>query len=194
MPATLTEIEKKLWASADELRANSKLRSADYSTPVLGLIFLRVADQRFAAATQMLGAQALAAGSRRTSGKADYQARGVIYLPGQARYAALLKLPNATPERSRLHAPNAHGERSGPAAVWMCQATHPHRAGRPERLLSAPFCRQAGTEAALRRENLRGYPAAWTVAQLETFEFYMGDLLRQKTLWNLVMLYLVPGD
>ena len=38
MPATLTEIEKKLWASADELRANSKLRSSEYSTPVLGLI------------------------------------------------------------------------------------------------------------------------------------------------------------
>jgi hypothetical protein len=32
----LAEIEKKLWASADEQRANSKLAPKDYSTPVLG--------------------------------------------------------------------------------------------------------------------------------------------------------------
>ncbi len=29
MPANLTEIEKKLWSSADELRANSNLKSSD---------------------------------------------------------------------------------------------------------------------------------------------------------------------
>ena len=46
MPANHTEIEKKLWASADELRANSHLKSSEYSIPVLGLIFLRFADQR----------------------------------------------------------------------------------------------------------------------------------------------------
>jgi type I restriction enzyme M protein len=32
-----SEIEKRLWASADELRANSKLKSSEYSVPVLGL-------------------------------------------------------------------------------------------------------------------------------------------------------------
>jgi type I restriction enzyme M protein len=93
VPATLSEIEKKLWASADELRANSKLRSSEYSTPVLGLIFLRFADQRFAAAKQVLEAEALAAGSRRAIGKIDYQAPGVIYLPDVARYRYLLSLP-----------------------------------------------------------------------------------------------------
>ena len=36
-----TEIEKRLWDIADELRANSKLKSSEYSVPVLGLIFLR---------------------------------------------------------------------------------------------------------------------------------------------------------
>ena len=49
MPANHTEIEKKLWASADELRANSHLKSSEYSVPVLGLIFLRFAEVRFAA-------------------------------------------------------------------------------------------------------------------------------------------------
>jgi len=47
MPANTTEVEKKLWESADQLRANSNLKSSEYSVPVLGLIFLRFADQRF---------------------------------------------------------------------------------------------------------------------------------------------------
>ena len=34
-------LENRLWAAADQLRANSGLTSAQYSTPVLGLIFLR---------------------------------------------------------------------------------------------------------------------------------------------------------
>lgn len=40
--------EKRLWDAADQLRANSGLTSAQYSTPVLGLIFLRFADVHFA--------------------------------------------------------------------------------------------------------------------------------------------------
>jgi len=32
------------------LRANSRLRASEYSAPVLGLIFLRFADEKFAAA------------------------------------------------------------------------------------------------------------------------------------------------
>jgi type I restriction enzyme M protein len=47
MPANNTEIEKRLWDAADELRANSKLKSSEYSVPVLGLIFLRFADFKF---------------------------------------------------------------------------------------------------------------------------------------------------
>ncbi len=47
MPGNHTEIEKYLWDAADELRANSKLKSAEYSVPVLGLISLRYADQKF---------------------------------------------------------------------------------------------------------------------------------------------------
>lgn len=43
----LRELERRLWQAADQLRANSKLRAADYSIPVLGLIFLRYADVRF---------------------------------------------------------------------------------------------------------------------------------------------------
>jgi type I restriction-modification system DNA methylase subunit len=92
MPANHSEIEKKLWASADELRANSNLKSSEYSVPVLGLIFLRFADQRFAQVERELTAS-LPVGSRRIIGKADYQARGVMYLPPEARFSYLLRLP-----------------------------------------------------------------------------------------------------
>ena len=47
MQADLSELEAKLWEVADELRANSGLRASEYSTPVLGLIFLRFAEARF---------------------------------------------------------------------------------------------------------------------------------------------------
>jgi type I restriction enzyme M protein len=32
---------KRLWDAVDQLRANSELKSQEYSVPVLGLIFLR---------------------------------------------------------------------------------------------------------------------------------------------------------
>ena len=34
-------LEKRLWAAADQFRANSGLKAGQYSTPVLGLIFLQ---------------------------------------------------------------------------------------------------------------------------------------------------------
>ena len=42
------QLEKRLWAAADQFRANSGLKAAQYSAPVLGLIFLRFAEARFA--------------------------------------------------------------------------------------------------------------------------------------------------
>ena len=47
--ATNGTLEKKLWDAADQFRANSGLKSQEYSAPVLGLIFLRFAEVRFAA-------------------------------------------------------------------------------------------------------------------------------------------------
>ena len=43
------DLEKRLWAAEDQLRANSSLTAQEYSRPVLGLIFLRYADHRFTA-------------------------------------------------------------------------------------------------------------------------------------------------
>jgi type I restriction enzyme M protein len=93
MPANHTEVEKRLWEAADELRANSKLKSSEYSVPVLGLIFLRYADQKFSDAEKRLAAST---SGRRKIGKIDYQAQGVLYIPEKARFATLLSLPEGT--------------------------------------------------------------------------------------------------
>ncbi len=93
MPANHNEVEKRLWDAADRLRANSKLKSSEYSVPVLGLIFLRYADHKFTQAEKELSAQAK---GRRQISKYDYQARGVMFVPEQARFARLLKLPEGS--------------------------------------------------------------------------------------------------
>ncbi len=41
------DFEAHYWDVTDELRANSKLKSSEYSVPVLGLVFLRYADHKF---------------------------------------------------------------------------------------------------------------------------------------------------
>ncbi len=43
----LNQLYNRLWEAADELRANCKLRSTQYRTPVLGILFLRFADYMF---------------------------------------------------------------------------------------------------------------------------------------------------
>ena len=85
----IQELAARLWETADELRANSHLKSAEYSIPVLGLIFLKFADSRFSALEAELKGKAT---GRREIGKTDYQARGVLYLPEQARFKRLLLL------------------------------------------------------------------------------------------------------
>ncbi len=49
------DFEKRLWAAADQLWTNSALQPSEYSTPVLGLIFLKYAGTRFAQAEARLG-------------------------------------------------------------------------------------------------------------------------------------------
>lgn len=90
---SLVTLERRLWSSADTLRANSNLAPSEYSTPVLGLIFLRYADVRF---TQV-EVELLTGGSgRRKIGPADYQAKGVLYLPEEARFSHLRNLPEGS--------------------------------------------------------------------------------------------------
>jgi type I restriction enzyme M protein len=95
MNTNLAEIENRLWSAADELRANSRLRASEYSTPVLGLIFLRYADHKFTQAEQEISSEASTSRRRRTDPRTQYQARGVFYLPENARFQYLLSLPES---------------------------------------------------------------------------------------------------
>ncbi len=85
------EIEKALWETADKLWANTGLKPAEFSTPVLGIIFLRYAEKRFAEVEAKMGP--VGSGKRRKVSKDDYIAEGVIFLPEKARFQYLLNLP-----------------------------------------------------------------------------------------------------
>jgi type I restriction enzyme M protein len=89
-------LERRLWDAADQFRANSGLTAAQYSQPVLGLIFLRFAEVRFAAQRAKLDKSV--SSSRRGSRLDDpaaYHADGVLYLTPGARFDHLLALPEA---------------------------------------------------------------------------------------------------
>src|SRR5689334_13276298 len=91
-----TTLEKRLWDAADQFRANSGLKAQEYSGPILGLIFLRFADVRFAEQRGKL--EKAGASSRRVSRVDDptaYHAEGVLFLPSEARFDYLLNLPEA---------------------------------------------------------------------------------------------------
>lgn len=88
----IDKLEAALWAAADNLRANSKLTSSDYFMPVLGVIFLRHAANRFEAATREIAAdQAAGRMPPRKVLPEDYLRRRALWLPETARYDWLLQ-------------------------------------------------------------------------------------------------------
>ncbi|MGC8729548.1 MAG: type I restriction-modification system subunit M [Elusimicrobiales bacterium] len=89
---TLSELENRLWDIADKLRANSDLKSSEYSVPVLGLIFLKYADYKFTKQEKIFSQKT---NLRRKIGKTDFQAAGIMYLPENARFSYLLRLPES---------------------------------------------------------------------------------------------------
>ncbi len=94
---SIEQLETDLWAAADNLRANSKLTSSEYCMPVLGVIFLRHATNRFdAAAKQIAAEQAAGKMPKRALVKGDFLKRRALLLPKEARYDELLKLPKGS--------------------------------------------------------------------------------------------------
>ncbi len=95
-PMNTHQIETELWEAADQLRANSKLTAAEYSMPVLGLIFLRHADNRFKSyldeIERAIPAQ-IPATQREPLIKLEFQGKAAMYLPEEARYDYLSDLP-----------------------------------------------------------------------------------------------------
>ncbi|PKH69840.1 DNA methyltransferase [Stenotrophomonas sp. Betaine-02u-21] len=92
----IQQLESDLWQSADDLRANSKLTASEYSMPVLGLIFLRHASNRFNAylpgITAGIGPK-VPASRREALIKLGFQGKAAIYLPEAARFENIAALP-----------------------------------------------------------------------------------------------------
>jgi len=90
------QLENELWEAADQLRANSKLTAAEYAMPVLGLIFLRHADNRFKAYLPEIEADIppqVPTAQRETLIKLGFQGKAAIYLPEAARFDRIASLP-----------------------------------------------------------------------------------------------------
>ncbi len=92
MATNFNDIADRLWNAADKLRANTPLRASEYSVPVLGLIFLKFADQKFTAVDRVLRERVRQSEGRMTLSPARYKAEGAIYLDEQARYGYLRRL------------------------------------------------------------------------------------------------------
>jgi len=93
----LRQLEAELWRAADQLRANSKLTASEYSMPVLGLIFLRHAFNRFikvqAHVEQNLPFHPQR--GRRAIEKNDFLEQNAMFLPEGARFDFLVNLPES---------------------------------------------------------------------------------------------------
>ena len=91
----LKKLEATLWSTADTLRANSDLKSSEYSTPVLGLIFLKFADNKYGLFEQEINAEFKKLKGSRRERPIDEIAieKCGFYLPSEARYDYLLNLP-----------------------------------------------------------------------------------------------------
>lgn len=90
----IKQLEDSLWEAADQLRANSKLTSSEYCMPVLGVIFLRHASNRYQVALKQIEAdQAAGRMPKRPLVKNDFIKRRALMLPESARYDVLLKRP-----------------------------------------------------------------------------------------------------
>lgn len=88
----IEKLEADLWEAADNLRADSKLTSSDYFMPVLGVIFLRHAANRFEAAHRQIEAnQASGKMPKRKVLPADCIARRSLYLPEKAQYDWIMR-------------------------------------------------------------------------------------------------------
>ncbi len=89
------EIEKRLWAGADNLRANSNFASNEYFLPVMGLIFLRHAYSRYLKVKDDIKASLPKRGGKtRPLTKEDFSQKGAIFLCPEAQFDYFVELPD----------------------------------------------------------------------------------------------------
>lgn len=90
-------LEEQLWSTADKLRADSGLKASQYSTPVLGLIFLRFVSIKYDQYRNEIEAEYKASLGGRNVKKIEDIALAKVgyYLPEKARFDYLLSLPES---------------------------------------------------------------------------------------------------
>lgn len=93
----LKNLKDTLWTTADQLRANSGLKSTEYAEPILGLIFLRFADVKYSKFEPEIKAEFNSTKGTRTERPIHEIAieKCGFYLPEEARYDWLLNLPES---------------------------------------------------------------------------------------------------
>jgi type I restriction enzyme M protein len=116
----IEEFEADLWTIADDLRANSNLASNEYFLPILGLLFLRHATNRYYEALAAIEADKKAGKMpNRKLVEADFARRRALMLPDKAQFDTLLKLEkganlgaaiNAAMEAIEKHFPPLAGQ------------------------------------------------------------------------------------
>jgi type I restriction enzyme M protein len=97
----LQEFSRTLFAAANQLWTNSNLRPDQYAQPVLALIALRQMEAKFEVVHAELAPKYK---GRLKTAPADYQARGAVFLPENARFSRLLALPGNADLGTELNA------------------------------------------------------------------------------------------
>lgn len=88
-------IEKRLWSSADNLRANSEYASNEYFMPVMGLIFLRHAYSRYLKVKKEIESTLpIRNGMVKPIAKEDFSGKAAIFLREEAQFDYLVNLPD----------------------------------------------------------------------------------------------------
>ncbi len=91
----IEQIEKRLWSSADNLRANSNFAANEYFLPVMGLIFLRHAYSRFLMIKEEIVKTLPSRGGKtRELTKEDFARKSALYLQEKAQFEYLVSLPS----------------------------------------------------------------------------------------------------
>ncbi len=83
---TTESLEKNLWDATDQFRANSGLKYQEYSSPVLGLIFLRFAEVRFHAQRALFKKNSSSHRGSRVDEPAAYHAEGILNFPAGSQF------------------------------------------------------------------------------------------------------------
>lgn len=88
------QLQERLWAAAEQLRANGSLKLNEISEPILGLIFLKFADVRFKREKKVIQYERNETKSTRVRSVSpdDYKSRGVLYIPDNSTFSYLLNL------------------------------------------------------------------------------------------------------